>query len=198
MSTHNICFYGELTKIILELSPNTHLIEAILSTHNICFYGELTKIILELSPNTNLICSTEYGEVHMGLRGKTDRKTDKTETETKRHRLTDRQTDRQTDRHRLTTDRHRDRDRKTQADNRQIDKSRLVSYIPCFKGFSHLPLLLTDGPTMAKWLTSHFSVHPYEVFIQTNDLFCPFCLRAEIISSCFEATTLPNVRRFQQ
>ena len=26
MSTHTICFYGELTKIILELSSNTHLI----------------------------------------------------------------------------------------------------------------------------------------------------------------------------
>ena len=29
-----------------------------LSTHNICFYGELTKIILQLSPNTLLICSS--------------------------------------------------------------------------------------------------------------------------------------------
>ena len=26
MSTHNVCFYGELTKIILQLSSNTHLI----------------------------------------------------------------------------------------------------------------------------------------------------------------------------
>ena len=26
MSTHNICFYEKLTKIILELSSNTHLI----------------------------------------------------------------------------------------------------------------------------------------------------------------------------
>ena len=33
--------------------------EAILmSTHNICFYGELMKIILELSSNTLLICSS--------------------------------------------------------------------------------------------------------------------------------------------
>ena len=33
--------------------------EAILmSTHNICFYTELTKIILELSSNTLLICAT--------------------------------------------------------------------------------------------------------------------------------------------
>ena len=35
------------------------LTEAILmSTHNIPFYGELTKIILHLSLNTLLICST--------------------------------------------------------------------------------------------------------------------------------------------
>ena len=35
--------------------------EAILmSTHNICFYGELTRIILELSSNTLLICSTDF------------------------------------------------------------------------------------------------------------------------------------------
>ena len=31
-----------------------------MSTHNICFYGELTKIILELLSNTLLICSTGY------------------------------------------------------------------------------------------------------------------------------------------
>ena len=30
-----------------------------MSTHNICFYGELTKLISELSSNTLLICSTE-------------------------------------------------------------------------------------------------------------------------------------------
>ena len=30
----------------------------LMSIHNICFYGELTKIILELSSNTHLICST--------------------------------------------------------------------------------------------------------------------------------------------
>ena len=31
----------------------------LMSTHNICFYGELTKIILQLSSNTHLICSTD-------------------------------------------------------------------------------------------------------------------------------------------
>ena len=40
MCTHNIC-----AETIL------------MSTHNICFYGELTKIILQLSSDTLLICS---------------------------------------------------------------------------------------------------------------------------------------------
>ena len=36
-----------------------------MSTHNICFYGELTKIILQLSWNTLLICSSEFfGKPH--------------------------------------------------------------------------------------------------------------------------------------
>ena len=39
MSTHNIYWRGDL-----------------MSIHNICFYGELTKIVLELSSNTHLIC----------------------------------------------------------------------------------------------------------------------------------------------
>ena len=30
-----------------------------MSTHNICFYGEITKIIPKLSSNTLLICSTD-------------------------------------------------------------------------------------------------------------------------------------------
>ena len=47
MRTHNIC-------------------EAILmSTHNICFYGELTKIILKLSSNTLLICSTDQADMSL-------------------------------------------------------------------------------------------------------------------------------------
>ena len=29
-----------------------------MSTHNICFYGEITKIIRKLSSNTLLFCST--------------------------------------------------------------------------------------------------------------------------------------------
>ena len=33
-----------------------------MSTHNICFYGELTKNIIQLSSNTLLICSTELRE----------------------------------------------------------------------------------------------------------------------------------------
>ena len=44
-----------------------------MSTHNICFYGELTKTILQLSSNTPLICSTaafssqiHEGHIHSG------------------------------------------------------------------------------------------------------------------------------------
>ena len=44
MSTHNIGFYGDLTKNM--------------STHNIGFYGDLTKIILQLSSYTHLISSS--------------------------------------------------------------------------------------------------------------------------------------------
>ena len=58
---------------------------------------------------------------------------------------------------------------------------------------------LADGRTNntgcygAKRSTSHSSVHPYGVFVQTNayELFCPFFLRGEIVSSCFEATNCP-------
>ena len=39
--------------------PKTNVFMTGLSTHYICFYGELTKIILELSSNTLLICSSE-------------------------------------------------------------------------------------------------------------------------------------------
>ena len=31
----------------------------LMSTHNICFYGEITKIIPKLSSNTLLICSND-------------------------------------------------------------------------------------------------------------------------------------------
>ena len=37
-----------------------------MSTHNICFYGELSKTILQLSSNTLLICSTENTEQSRG------------------------------------------------------------------------------------------------------------------------------------
>ena len=43
--------------------------EAILmSTHNICFYGEMRKIIPKLSPNTQLICSTGFKRSDLGIR----------------------------------------------------------------------------------------------------------------------------------
>ena len=38
-----------------------------MSTHNIRFNGELTKIILQLSPNTHLICSTDSAEAQQNL-----------------------------------------------------------------------------------------------------------------------------------
>ena len=46
MSTHNIGFYEDLTKIILELSSNTHLISSAAITHsklcqNTCVLYEL-------------------------------------------------------------------------------------------------------------------------------------------------------------
>ena len=41
MSTHNIGFYEDLTKIIFQSSPNTHLI----SFADIGFCGEINKII---------------------------------------------------------------------------------------------------------------------------------------------------------
>ena len=34
-----------------------------MNTHNICFYGEISKIIPSLSPNTHLFCSTETPEI---------------------------------------------------------------------------------------------------------------------------------------
>ena len=41
------------------------LSEAILmSTHNICFYGEISKIIPKLSPNTLLICSSVFIKIY--------------------------------------------------------------------------------------------------------------------------------------
>ena len=57
MSTHNICFYGEIRKI----SQNYHQITEVLlmSTHNLCFYGEIRKIIPELSPD-NRGATNEY------------------------------------------------------------------------------------------------------------------------------------------
>ena len=48
-----------LQKHMLWVLSRIALTEAILmNTHNICFYGELTKIILQLSSNTLLICSS--------------------------------------------------------------------------------------------------------------------------------------------
>ena len=54
MSTHNIVFDKEFTKIIFKFSA------VLMSTHNIVFDKEFTKIIFKLSPNTHLISSSAY------------------------------------------------------------------------------------------------------------------------------------------
>ena len=62
MSTHNICFYGEISKTIIS--------EAILmNTHNICFYGEISKTITgeAILMRTNNICF--YGEISKTITG---------------------------------------------------------------------------------------------------------------------------------
>ena len=52
MSTHNIRFYGELTKIILQLSPNTLLVS---STASIC-KNNGTDQPAQLDYSTFVIC----------------------------------------------------------------------------------------------------------------------------------------------
>ena len=44
MSTHNIGFYEDLTKIIFELSSNTHLISSDDSIKRFCTLGFFSKI----------------------------------------------------------------------------------------------------------------------------------------------------------
>ena len=39
MSTHNIGFYEDLTKIIFELSSNTHLISSAVAPFNVMVYN---------------------------------------------------------------------------------------------------------------------------------------------------------------
>ena len=39
----------------------------LMSTHNICFYGEISKIIPQLSSNTLLICSSGLPKQHRGI-----------------------------------------------------------------------------------------------------------------------------------
>ena len=60
MGTHNICFYGEFMKIILQLSSNTHLIYS-----TACMYIKNIWNIHEkqhwISNPTILICNTNTG-----------------------------------------------------------------------------------------------------------------------------------------
>ena len=61
IASYNICFYKNVS---CGYSLENRLGEAILmSTHNICFYAEMLKIVPKLSPNTLLICATDYSVV---------------------------------------------------------------------------------------------------------------------------------------
>ena len=61
MSTHNIDFYEDLTKIIFELSSNTHLISLHqMSAFNTCLHGEIKRIpqfnhCLPVSPSVVMV-----------------------------------------------------------------------------------------------------------------------------------------------
>ena len=56
-SVEQIRFFNMLWVLIRISSPEAIL----MSTHNVCFYGEkISKIIPQLSPNTHLICSTGF------------------------------------------------------------------------------------------------------------------------------------------
>ena len=53
-----------LTRSMLSVLIRIASAEAILmSAHNICFYGERTKITLQLSSNAHLICSTAHKHI---------------------------------------------------------------------------------------------------------------------------------------
>ena len=52
---------------ILVSTHNISFREILMSMHNICFYGELTKITLQLSSNTHLIYSTTDDPIPLGL-----------------------------------------------------------------------------------------------------------------------------------
>ena len=55
MSTHNIGFYEDLTKIIFELSSNTHLISSAGISQTLEFFGiETREIILSCTPDREI------------------------------------------------------------------------------------------------------------------------------------------------
>ena len=53
MSTHNICFNGELMKIILHLSSNTHLICS--PDNKICIHENDVRLFLSMLALPNLV-----------------------------------------------------------------------------------------------------------------------------------------------
>ena len=62
MSTHNIQFYGELTKIILQLSSNTLLIcSSAVSDHCRMVFVELLVVILTLIKNWEMLKKRSRG-----------------------------------------------------------------------------------------------------------------------------------------
>ena len=46
MSTHNICFYEEISKIISKLSSNTHLISSYAPMHYVPFVDLCKSVII--------------------------------------------------------------------------------------------------------------------------------------------------------
>ena len=59
MSTHNICFYGELMKIIIQLSSNTLLISFKFVWHLLCHYGHVYLYVGPSVPDCD-ICKINW------------------------------------------------------------------------------------------------------------------------------------------
>ena len=65
MSTHNIGFYEDLTKIIFELSSNTHLISSaesvhLISTFIVCFNDSILCLVYIYLNKLNKTLSSLY------------------------------------------------------------------------------------------------------------------------------------------
>ena len=49
MNTHNLCFYGELMKIIPQLSSNAHLICSSVSYAFCCLHCDINRFSLDMA-----------------------------------------------------------------------------------------------------------------------------------------------------